>query len=137
MSNIYFKMRIPYRLRENLETKMCCKKGGYSERLLNVRLNDLDRTETKCILSRCVWMVFPSVLLKSQCYSTPTCLVETCEIFYKTQINLKNWIKWHTVLIPIRVSNDAHYNPNCILMLKYNASIHHQNGIRMLTIDKT
>lgn len=32
--------------------------------------------------------------------------------------------------------NDAHYNPNYILMLKSNASIHHWNEIQMLTIDK-
>lgn len=32
--------------------------------------------------------------------------------------------------------NDAHYNPNYILMLKSNASIYHWNEIQMLTIDK-
>lgn len=32
--------------------------------------------------------------------------------------------------------NDAHYNPNYILMLKSNASIHHWNETQMLTIDK-
>lgn len=31
--------------------------------------------------------------------------------------------------------NDAHYNPNYILMLNSNASIHHWDEIQMLTID--
>lgn len=40
------------------------------------------------------------------------------------------------MFIPIMLPNDAHYNPNYILMLKSNASIHHWNEIQMLTIDK-
>lgn len=34
-------------------------------------------------------------------------------------------LKWDPVFIPIMLPNDAHYNPNYILMLKSNASIHH------------